>query len=59
LKLYGTKFRAGEHVAIPELDMPEGSPDWMRLNDGWADRTGTGKRKRATITVTVPSAYVP
>ena len=59
LKLYGAKFRADERVAIPELDMPEGSPDWMRLNDGWADRTGSGKKKRATITVTVPPAYVP
>jgi hypothetical protein len=59
LKLYSNAFGAGEHVAIPEQDMPEGSPDWMRLNDGWADRTGTGKKKRATITVTVPSAYVP
>ena len=44
LKLYGTKFRADEHIAIPELDMPEGSPDWMRLNDGWADRPGSGRR---------------
>jgi hypothetical protein len=59
LKLYGTKFRQDEQVAIPDLDMPEGSPDWMRLNDGWADRPGTGRRKRATITVTVPQAYVP
>jgi hypothetical protein len=60
LKLYGTAFGPGDHVAIPEQDLPEGSPDWMRLDDGWADRTGqTPKKKRATITVTVPEAYVP
>jgi uracil-DNA glycosylase len=59
LKLYGTSFKAGEQVEIPEQDLPEGSPDWMRLDDGWADRTGSGKKKRATITVTVPGAYVP
>ncbi len=26
----------------------------MRLDDGWADRPGTGLTKRRTITVTVP-----
>jgi hypothetical protein len=31
----------------------------MRLNDGWADRPGTGLEKRATITVTVPRAFLP
>jgi uracil-DNA glycosylase len=55
LKLYGDSFRPNEKVAIPEEDMPAGTPAWMRLDDGWADRPGTGLKKRRTITVTVPS----
>lgn len=55
LKLYGDSFRANEKIPIPEDDMPAGTPDWMRLDDGWADRPGTGLKKRRTITVTVPS----
>ena len=31
----------------------------MRLDDGWADRPGSGAKKRATITVTVPSEALP
>lgn len=54
LKLYGSSFKPAEKVAIPEEDMPAGTPAWMRVNDGWADRTGTGLTKRRTITVTVP-----
>lgn len=55
LKLYGDAFAPGEKVAIPELDMPAGSPDWMRVDDGWADRgPGSGALKRRKITVTVP-----
>jgi hypothetical protein len=54
LKLYGSAFAAGEKVPIPEADVPAGTPDWMRLDDGWADRPGTGLTKRRTITVTVP-----
>jgi uracil-DNA glycosylase len=54
LKLYGSSFQPNEKVAIPEDDMPAGTPDWMRLDDGWADRPGTGLKKRRTITVTVP-----
>jgi uracil-DNA glycosylase len=59
LRLYGDAFRAGEKLPIPAEDMPAGTPDWMRLNDGWADRPGTGLRKRATITVTVPREFLP
>ena len=54
LKLYGSSFGPKEKVAIPPDDMPAGTPDWMRLDDGWADRPGTGLTKRRTITVTVP-----
>lgn len=59
LKLYGHAFQAGDKVPIPELDLPAGTPDWMRLDDGWADRSGTGLKKRRTIVVTVPRARVP
>ncbi len=31
----------------------------MRLNDGWADRPGTGKTKRASILVRVPNEFLP
>lgn len=58
LKLYGDSFAANEKKPIPEEDMPPGTPDWMRLNDGWADRPGTGLKKRRTITVTVPPGVV-
>jgi uracil-DNA glycosylase len=55
LKLFGDAFAPGEKVAIPELDMPAGAPEWMRVNDGWADRgPGAGTMKRRKITVTVP-----
>jgi Uracil DNA glycosylase superfamily len=54
LKLYGDSFRPNEKIAIPEEDLPAGTPAWMRLDDGWADRPGTGFTKRRTITVTVP-----
>jgi hypothetical protein len=58
LKLYGSSFATNEKVAIPAEDMPAGSPDWMRLDDGWADRPGTGLTKRRTITVTVPRSAI-
>jgi Uracil DNA glycosylase superfamily len=54
LRPYGTAFAAGEKVPIPEADVPPGTPDWMRIDDGWADRPGTGLKKRRTIAVTVP-----
>ena len=54
LRPYGTAFAAGEKAPIPEADVPPGTPDWMRIDDGWADRPGTGLKKRRTITVTVP-----
>jgi hypothetical protein len=59
LRRYGEDFRANEKRAIPAEDMPAGSPEWMRLNDGWADRPGKGVAKRATISVTVPKDFLP
>jgi uracil-DNA glycosylase len=57
LQLYGTEFKAGDDVEIPEVDMPAGTPPWMRGLPAWAKRTGTtAALKRATITVTVPKA---
>jgi hypothetical protein len=59
LKPYGDAFKANEKVEIPELDTPPSAPEWMRLNDGWADRPGTGKTKRASILVRVPDEFLP
>jgi uracil-DNA glycosylase len=57
---YGDDFGPGERPEIPEFDMPPGLPAWMRLEDGWAARTGaTAAAKRATLTVTVPPASLP
>jgi uracil-DNA glycosylase len=57
---YGTEFKAGDVVEIPEIDMPAGTPPWMRGLRSWAKRTGsTAALKRATITVTVPTAFRP
>ena len=59
LRRYGTSFQKSEKVEIPEVDVPAWAPDWMRLNDGWADRPGTGRSKRASILVKVPSSFLP
>jgi len=59
LALYGSAFHAGDLVDVPEEDLPAGSPPWMRGAANWASRTGTGQKKRATITVTVPPAFMP
>lgn len=54
LKLYGSSFGSTDKKPIPMDDLPAGSPAWMAVDDGWADRTGSGSVKRRTITVTVP-----
>ncbi len=54
LKLYGDAFRPDEKIPIPAEDLPAGTPEWMAVNDGWADRPGSGATKRYTIAVTVP-----
>jgi hypothetical protein len=59
LRLYGDAFQTKEKVPIPAEDVPAGTPDWMRVADGWADRPGSGLRKRATIVVRVPPAALP
>jgi len=58
LQLYGTEFKAGDDMEIPEMDLPAGTPPWMRGLASWSRRTGsTPALKRATITVTVPKAF--
>jgi len=58
LKLYGTKLQPEDDVEILEIDLPPGSPRWMRSLKSWATRSGgTPALKRATITVTVPTAF--
>jgi uracil-DNA glycosylase len=60
LVLYGGAFLAGELPDIPREDLPAGSPAWMCGNADFARRTGTDdKRKRVTITVTIPKAFRP
>ena len=56
---YGTSFKPGERIEIPELDVPAGLPEWMRSPTDWADRVGkTSAAKRRNITITVPSGVV-
>jgi hypothetical protein len=53
---YGSNFKAGERVEIPEFDVPAGLPEWMRSPVDWADRVGrSAAAKRRNITITVPS----
>jgi hypothetical protein len=58
LVLYGEAFADGDKKPIPMDDLPAGSPQWMATDDGWADRTGTDRRK-TIITVTAPKSAVP
>lgn len=60
LKLYGSGWRTGDLVEIPERDLPAGLPAWMRSLDEWATRKGsTTEAKRATLVVTVPDGLRP
>ena len=58
LVLYGEAFADGDKKPIPMDDLPAGSPEWMATDDGWADRTGTGRRK-PQIQVTAPKSALP
>lgn len=58
LSLYGDTLEDGDVVEIPDLDMPAGTPVWMRSLKSWATRMGDDAReKRATIRVRVPTAF--
>jgi uracil-DNA glycosylase len=57
LTLYDEQFKDSEKVAIPEADMPAGTPPWMRSLKTWANRTGADtEEKRATVQVKIPTA---
>lgn len=57
---YGTAFTDADLPPIPPGDLPAGIPAWMRIARDWAARQGAdADTKRATITVTVPSAVRP
>jgi hypothetical protein len=57
LRLYGTSITHADLTPIPSRGLPPGLPDWMLALDAWAVRSGeTAQLKRATITVTVPTA---
>jgi hypothetical protein len=54
---YEDRWQDGDLAAIPEADLPAGAPRWWSSLDPWAKRTGaTAQIKRATVTVTVPTA---
>lgn len=56
---YGASFKPQELVAIPELDVPAGVPEWMRSPHAWAAREGANAAaKRRNITVTIPAGVV-
>jgi hypothetical protein len=55
---YGSAFKSGERLEIPEGDLPPGLPAWMRSPNAWAQRTGPDAgTKRATITVAMPPPW--
>jgi len=57
LRRYRSSWQPKDLVAIPEIDLPAGCPEWMRALDAWAARTGPdAQTKRATIAVTIPRA---
>jgi uracil-DNA glycosylase len=68
--LYGEDLLPEDRSAIPDFDLPAGSPPWFRSLKQWASREAIGKfadgddaarteAKRATIVVTVPRAERP
>jgi uracil-DNA glycosylase len=70
LHLYGTALAPDDLAPIPEMDLPAGSPPWMRSLRAWASREATGtaaaadgatrtEAKRATIVVEVPTKERP
>ena len=57
---YGEELLAEDRAPIPELDLPAGSPPWMRSVKQWATRKGdTAEAKRACIEVVVPRGERP
>jgi uracil-DNA glycosylase len=57
LLLYGDTITKDDLTPIPACDLPAGLPEWMGGLDAWAVRRAeTTQMKRATITITVPTA---
>ena len=57
---YGDALLPADQAAIPEADLPPGTPAFMRSLEEWATRQGdTPDQKRARIVVTVPPAERP
>lgn len=55
---YGSTITREDLAPIPDVDLPAGLPPWMGGLDAWAARTGPdAQKKRATITVTVPTQF--
>lgn len=58
LTLYGSTLRDDDVMEIPEIDLPAGTPEWMRSLRSWATRTGDdADEKRASIQVRVPTDF--
>lgn len=68
--LYGEDLLPEDRSAIPDFDLPAGSPPWFRSLKQWASREAFGVRadaddaakdeaKRATVVVVVPRAERP
>ena len=59
LALYGEKFdKERDLAAIPEQDLPAGTPAWMRSLEAWASRQGeNAQEKRATVVVKIPRPH--
>jgi uracil-DNA glycosylase len=53
---YGNGFKNADLPDVPMDDLPAGSPEWMATENQWADRVGTGTKKRRTIQVVVPNS---
>jgi uracil-DNA glycosylase len=66
---YGDDLAPGDRVAIPEADLPVGSPAWMRSLQPWASREDLlapdapkpqkAEAQRATVVVRVPLGERP
>ena len=57
---YGDELLPDDRKQIPELDLPPGTPPWMRSLKQWATRKGsTAELKRATIEVRIPADERP
>jgi hypothetical protein len=60
LRPYGVAWVPSDLFAIPEEDLPAGSPVWWRAVESWAVRDGAdAEEKRASIRITVPKGARP